>query len=524
MKKILGILTLLGTLLLSSCDFRFPQNSDSQVDQSQDVENFETPSWYHPTSGDFSYTNNRAKKALDSQVITHNTLKELHENGYPTVTFNSLGNQNLLVIPVNFKNGRTCQSNSKGCARLKSDIERSFFGETEATGYESVSSFYYKSSYGYLNIQGLVTDWFDSSYSLSMLANAYLNDDIIDPTYLVIREAVAWFKNTYPDLVSSFDQNHDGFIDALWIVHSENYEISNSEYDDLLWAYTYWDLGNSNVGSVKSPTANVYSWASIEFMYDGGYKLPDAHTYIHETGHLLGLDDYYSYDQDDAPCGAIDMMDANIIDHNPFSKLLLGWVEPRIVQKEQEYQLAPFENEGDFLIIPSGQFNGSPFDEYLIIEYYTPTNLNALDSKAPYLGNGIKGYSKPGIRVFHVDSRLGLFRYNYALNGYLFSGYTENIEVDSRYLTYYTNIAHSNTLSESIDRCKLLTLMESSGRYTLNRGDGCASDDSLFYKLDNFGKTVYRDFTFNDGQKLLFDFVITDINDDYATLNVSNKI
>ena len=66
--------------------------------------------------------------------------------------------------------------------------------------------------------------------------------------------------------------------------------------------------------------------------------------------------------------------------------------------------------------------------------------------------------------------------------------------------------------------------MESSGRYTLNRGDGCASDDSLFYKLDNFGKTVYRDFTFNDGQKLLFDFVITDINDDYATLNVSNKI
>ena len=37
------------------------------------------------------------------------------------------------------------------------------------------------------------------------------------------------------------------------------------------------------------------SFASTSFMNNDEKYYVDSSTYIHETGHLLGLDDYYSY-------------------------------------------------------------------------------------------------------------------------------------------------------------------------------------------------------------------------------------
>ena len=43
------------------------------------------------------------------------------------------------------------------------------------------------------------------------------------------------------------------------------------------------------------------------------YGEPDSHTYIHETGHLLGLVDYYPTNvESDAPTFASDDSDVNV--------------------------------------------------------------------------------------------------------------------------------------------------------------------------------------------------------------------
>ena len=63
-----------------------------------------------------------------------------------------------------------------------------------------------------------------------------------------------------------------------------------SDSSSYLWAVTSW---SSNIEHI-----NNFSYASFGFMFDGttknGIQL-DAHTFIHETGHQMGLDDYYSF-------------------------------------------------------------------------------------------------------------------------------------------------------------------------------------------------------------------------------------
>ena len=150
-------------------------------------------------------------------------------------------------------------------------------------------------------------------------------------------------------------------------------------------------------------------------------KLVDAHTLIHETGHLLGLEDYYDYDGKMGTAGGLDMMDNNIGDHTAYSKYSLGWTNPYVVTGDSEITIKPFESSGDMILIKD-DWNHSAMDEYLLIEFYTPTGLNAKDAEAKYAGIYPIMFQKPGIKVYHIDSRLGYFEHDQ------FKHYTNEID------------------------------------------------------------------------------------------------
>ncbi|HBD05964.1 MAG TPA: hypothetical protein DCY93_00945, partial [Firmicutes bacterium] len=173
------------------------------------------------------------------------------------------------------------------------------------------------------------------------------------------------------------------------------------------WAFTT----SNSVKSSSEYRVQTFAWASYHFFGEGGYPLPDSHTFIHETGHILGLDDYYSYSENpDSPMGGLDMMDYNIGDHCAFSKYLLKWIDPRYVVKEGTYTLKNFQKYGDAIILATN-YNGTPFCEYLILEYYSPDGLNYLDSHYSYsMSSYPKMFSKSGLRILHVDARLGYLK------------------------------------------------------------------------------------------------------------------
>ncbi len=371
----------------------------------------------------------------------------------------SIGSPKLLVVPVYFSGDDEPTSNDI------SAIQNAFFGEENSTGWESLSSYYHTSSYGKLNITGTVTDPFAYSLSADAFQKAYEKGEGnkgYKDTNDILTDVVSWAKSK-GYLNQSFDSNGDGYIDGIDLIY-----FTDKSYDDngdLWWAYTTGVDLNPNK---NNPVPNRYFWSPMS-MITNGYYSPDidTHTLIHETGHMLGLDDYYSYDTDDngnyseAPCGMVDMMDCNVGDHNAYSKMLLGWCAPKVVNGVGSFSITlnSFTETGDFLLIPSRAWNGTPYDEYVILQYYTPTGLNEKDSagypefSSTHYGHG-GTYSSSGLQAFHVDSRV--FSYVASSTGYSDVKYSDDPTFLSKTnkdgSTLYNGfIAASNTGSYSLD-------------------------------------------------------------------------
>lgn len=520
-----SVLEIIGSLL----DKAVASNSSSEVG-SFDFENYE----YDSSLNDVDLVIEEGKAG------NNNTLSEYSsKNGY--TIFPSIGTQNLLVIPVYFKDFVPEDMFSETREEARKNIYKAFFGEDvnstgeNKTGWESIASYYKKSSYGKLIITGEVTDWCPINQTL---LNAATNKSLSNPSNAVLREAIKWYKSNHPGEISKYDNDGDGYIDGVALVYANpaqdgydysKYAKTNSNLNainDFCWAYTTWDTASTS--SISGPVGNVYMFASYSFLWEGDYyesgtlinfnrkKLVDSHTLVHEFGHMLGLDDYYSYDDNDssAPLGRLDMMDYNIGGHNPYSKYLLGWVEPRLITKEGLYDLDSFVETGDVLLIPASldDFSYSAFDEYLLVEFYTPTGNNEFDSKNKYCGYGSSYpyfFSRYGIRLLHVDSRLIVF--NKMTHKYSFS---KTLNINS---IQEVSIAASNTPSYSIHPSyKLISLISNRGINDNFVTKKYATNDDLFAAADS-----YKGLTFNNGNKLEYEIIVTSIDKNSMKASVS---
>ena len=487
MKKYLKLLSLIGvSLLLTGCNRNNIEDPDTPNNPS-DPEEPITPS--------------------EREFKTYQDIDEYMSTSGLTP---SKGNVNILVVPVEFSDLSEFDNET---LNMIDDT----FNSTNSTYFESVKSYYQTCSYNKLNFNFTLCDPYTSIISSTNFKRLETNG--INGTTRILNDMYNKLTiNGESVNYSNYDSDLDGYVDGIWLIYNNansNEVFNQSNY----WAYTsYLDVSPD----LTNPVFNTFANCSKFFLYEGNSSGYDAHTLIHETGHMLGLEDYYSYDNYYSASGGLMMMDLNIGDHDSFSKFSLGWIDPIVINKECEVTLKPLTTEGKAIIIPSESYYGNAFGEYLIIEFYSPNKLNSLDSSVIY--NQARLYSDLGIIVYHVDARLGLVQspFNYS---YIDNSETYDYSNISNYS--YISLLSSNTPSYRYNNS--YNLIEIVTKNNINMFDtGFSNNTSLFKLKDSFNSDNYTSFfnnsKFNDGSEIEFNFEVSDLNNESVTLKFTKRV
>ena len=338
------------------------------------------------------------------------------KNVYTVSSCPTIGDAKLLVIPVWFNDSNTFIK--EACKEdVRQDIYSAFFGSEDDTGWHSVASFYNEESQNKLNITGTVSDW----YSVNKNASAYAEDYESTQTQSLVGSAINWYFSNHTDSRLDYDCDEDGYLDGVMLIYGAPDYITHpyGEKKENLWAYVSC-IPVSPI--ISNPVASAFMWASYDFMYsktlakertgfkygygDTSHCLLDAHTYIHEMGHIFGLEDYYDYAGLTSYTGRYSMQDYNVCGHEGFSNLALGWADPFIPTTSCEITLNDFQSSHELILLtPEWNSYDSPFDEYLLLELYSPTGLNYQDVSYNYHKTGTAP-NAVGIRLWHVDAML----------------------------------------------------------------------------------------------------------------------
>ena len=354
-----------------------------------------------PTSGDVIKPN---------ELTMTNTLPDLaKDKTYPYYLTSQVSDSiDVLVLPIHFEDSTNFLFHDE----IKANINAAFNGsETKKVYPTSVKDFYKRSSFGKINLNFEVTDWYKTISSKKIL-----NQEDVD---LVVSNATKNAKINGKKIdLTRFDKNNDGVIDAVWAIYDvPNYSNTPGNKNNLFWAYTV----SKNITTSKNQNLAPYnySFASYDFM-DGYYNGVNARTFIHETGHLFGLSDLYDYANSYYPTAGFDMMDFNLFDHNSYSKMCLGWMKPYVVYgnatiNEEELIknnscVVILEDDKELNYKNKGNYVFSPFKEYILIDYFdaSGSSLNYFDlmneSEQEYVP--LIDIDESGYRLYHVDGRL----------------------------------------------------------------------------------------------------------------------
>lgn len=320
------------------------------------------------------------------------------------------GDQNVLVIPLVYNN-MTDLANDEFMDNLHSVLGKTIDSNGNVTEYTipdnkypTFTEYFYKSSYGNLNLNCFVTDYCVISKNFS--SNGEINESVLS--------SIEMFVNAnYANLPVDFDTNNDNVLDNVIIIcpkpgdeyYEEGYNII-SNMGAFCWNTTdgpkYYDNNFKHITN--------YTFVNMSFLQDKN-DIPYPNTLIHEYSHLLGLIDYYdvTYSGINA-VGGFDMQSDNIGEWNPSSKFSAGWIKPTVLTADDigdgiDITINAYEENGDTIIITTdkdGFFSDGalcPFSEYIAVSLYTPTGLYAEASSKFGLNN-------PGVLIYHADNVL----------------------------------------------------------------------------------------------------------------------
>ena len=258
--------------------------------------------------------------------------------------------------------------------KTKEEVEDLFFSEKGKTDpslayseEDSLRSYYYRSSYGKLDITGSVFE-----YQAKNDINYYEN------LYMVLDEIIEHYKDSIN--WNEYDGNNDGYIDGIYVVSKQYHS----------WADASWVQGYQNEVDGKT-----FALACL-LLND------DLSTICHETCHMFSIPDMYSkVNLNNGGLWTASIMNEGQGDLPSPAKFVLGWLDNAVFissDNEGAFDLRSYTNYGDVLIVyPNGNKSNR---NWFFIEYVTKEGNN--NNQTNFVG----GPDKYGIRVWKTQMML----------------------------------------------------------------------------------------------------------------------
>lgn len=335
----------------------------------------------------------------------------------------------------------------------KSDFEDRLFGDGDTEfWYHSLKWYYDKASYSQLTVDGDVHGWYEAEHNRTWYHpdnnTTYPEEDV--KRELVIFEAIEAADEAGTDF-SEYDNDGDGEVDYFLVIWAG----PHGAWASFWWGYqtSIGVLADKEVDGVRFHT---YSW-QWECYYDFGGSPPDDDYWqwgivpIHETGHALGLPDYYDYNGSVGPDGGVggmDMMHGNSGDHNCFSKYCLGWISPTVAFTNlDDQELRKSNAYGDAVAFMPGFDPVSPWSEYFMaqVRYREGSDGDTTGSWYPTDGR---------MALWHIDAQVA----------------------NQATWPLYNAFVYDNSYTDH----KLLRLMEADGLEEIETGNNTADIDDYY--------------------------------------------
>jgi len=286
----------------------------------------------------------------------------------------SIGSPKIFALLIEF--------NDMTASHSADTINNMVFGpeDTAKIPWDTLAAYYKRSSYGLLNLEGATLGWYKTTYDRSAVAETDAGRESL------IKEALNHFdtSGTGHDF-SQYDNDGDGDIDYFLVMWAG---------PDTGWATFWWQYSSSwtdGTYTLDGKKLSRYTWQPV---------VDDPHIVLHETGHALGLPDLYDYDADVGPrcgVGSLDPMDSYRGDHNCFSKWMLDWIDPIVVNgTAMDLTLqASATSPNQCVLIWQGITAGDIFSEFFMVE-----NKQDVGNDSNY------GFTPDGLAIWHIDATL----------------------------------------------------------------------------------------------------------------------
>ena len=277
----------------------------------------------------------------------------------------------------------------------------------------TMTDYYDEISYGQFQVTGSVYGWYRLPQTMSYYEGTSgcnglcsyptcAGKFVLDVVTLANADGVDWsqYDNDGPDGVPNSGDD-DGYVDTIVIVHAGNGGECGG--NNAIWSHSFFLRG----WGIPAYTTSTPSASGGFIKIDDYIIQPEISCYsgmieigvfCHEYGHALGLPDLYDTSQAGNGIGNWGLMASGSwggdgaspeqpVHMSAWSKMVLGWVTPAVVQWDDSYDLPNVELTPTVLKVWS---DGQPGSEYFLVSN-RQKNLN--DSKLPV----------GGLNIWHID-------------------------------------------------------------------------------------------------------------------------